>query len=433
MSQGRPRAASLIGAALRVARKELAEGFRDRQTLIYTFVLPVCMYPAMFWVMVQGVLIVQGQKGARDVVVGLAAPAELAEEATAALAFEPEDGGRAGRVEVRSLEVAPDASADALREQLEGDDPVDAIVALPGATGGEEPVRVLFDSTRSNSGTARERIERSLESWADDLREQAAEDRSIDPRVLDPIDVESASVAEESDQANVLLSLVLPMLLVVMSVLGAFFPAVDLTAGEKERGSAETTMLLPVPMTAVHLGKILAVCASAMIATTLNLAALALSAGHLLAQLASATDKSIPVDLPVGALIQILPLAVLFAFFVSAALTGFASLAASFKEGQALLGPVQMLFIFPAMAAQLPGLALDPATACIPVVNVALAFRGLLVGEVGALPLAICALALVLFALAAIWFSVRLRSNEKVALSGETLSLGSLVGLLRSK
>ena len=117
----------------------------------------------------------------------------------------------------------------------------------------------------------------------------------------------------------------------------------------------------------------------------------------------------------------------------SAALTGFASLAASFKEGQALLGPVQMLFILPAMTAQLPGLALDSTTAFIPVVNVALAFRGLLVGDVNALPLALCAGALLLLALAAIWLSVRLRSNEKVALSGETLSLGSLVGLLRSK
>ena len=136
---------------------------------------------------------------------------------------------------------------------------------------------MLFDSTRSKSGTARDRIETSLERWAEELRGQAAEERAIDPRALDPIEVSSRSVAEESDQANVVLSLLLPMLLVFMSVLGAFFPAVDLTAGEKERSCAETTMLLPVPMTAVHLGKIFAVCAAAMIATTLNLAALALS------------------------------------------------------------------------------------------------------------------------------------------------------------
>lgn len=427
---------ALLRAALRVARKELVEGFRDRQTLIYTFVLPVCMYPAMFWVMVQGALIVQGQQGARDVVVGVAAPAAVGDDAREAIAFEPPEvtmGSRSGRVEVRELEVPPEASSEDLRELLEGDDPVDAIVALPGGLAGEDEVRVLFDSTRSKSNTAKDRVERSLANWADELRAQAAEERALDPEVLDPFTFDSESVAEESDKSAVAMSLILPLLLVVMSVLGAFFPAVDLTAGEKERGSAETTMLLPVPPTAVHLGKIFAVCASAMIATTLNLLALALSAGHLLGQLAAVSNESLPFEIPFGALMKILPLAVLFAFFVSAALTGFASLAASFKEGQALLGPVQMLFIFPAMAAQLPGLSLDPVTAWIPMVNVALAFRGLLVGEVAALPLVLCAVALVLFALLAIWFSVRLRSNEKVALAGETLSLGSLFSLLRSR
>ena len=430
MSRGRPGAASTLAAALRVARKELVEGFRDRQTLIYTFVLPVCMYPALGWLMIQGLLIAQGQSSARDVTVGLVAPADIAEEAAEAISAAPEEGASGGRVEVQSLDLPLDADAPALRSALEE---FDAVVTLPGDPGGPETARVLFDSTRAKSGTARDRIETSLERWAEVLRERAAEERALDPRALDPIEISSESVAEESDQANVVLSLILPMLLVFMSVIGAFFPAVDLTAGEKERRCAETTMLLPIPMTAVHLGKIFAVCASAMIATTLNLAALALSAGHLIDQLSAAADRSIALELPVGALLKVLPLAVLFAFFVSAALTGFASLAASFKEGQALLGPVQMLFILPAMTAQLPGLALDTTTAFIPVVNVALAFRGLLVGEVDALPLALCAVVLLLLALAAIWLSVRLRSNEKVALSGETLSLGSLVGLLRSK
>lgn len=432
---GRRGPGAILAAALRVARKELAEGFRDKQTLIYTFVLPVCMYPALFWVMVQGVLVVQGQKGARDVVVGVAAEEGLVAEATEALAVEPEEGSSAGRVEVRALELAADAPTEefARRLEMDGDGRVDVIVALPGAPGGEATARVLYDSTRSRSETARERVERSLGRWSEELRARRAEERELDPAVLRPFAVESRTVNEDSDQAAVALSLMLPMLLVVMSVLGAFFPAVDLTAGEKERGTAETTMLLPVPMVAVHLGKILAVCASAMIATTLNVLALALSAGHLLAQLSAATQESMPVQLPLGALLQILPLAVLFAFFVSAALTGFASLAASFKEGQALLGPVQMLFIFPAMAASLPGLALSPVTAWIPVVNVGLAFRGLLVGDVAPLALAMCALALVVFALGAIWFSVRLRSNEKVALSGETISLKNLAGLLRAK
>lgn len=439
----------ILRSAFAVARKELIEGFRDRQTLIYTFALPVCMYPALFWVMVQGVLVVQGQKGARNVTVGVTASADLGAEplqlAKEALRIEelpvgtkddgtPTPARQTGLVSVVDIDLGPDASDESLRRLLEeGDQNLDAIVTIPGPLDSDDSVRVFYDSTASKSEIARERVEKAMRSWADELRSKKAEVLGVDPIALDPVKIRTRGVAEKKDEGALVLSLMLPILLVVMTVLGAFFPAVDLTAGEKERGAAETTMLLPVPRTGVHLGKILAVCASSMIATALNLLALALSAGHLLSQLAGATKESIPVELPLGALFQVLPLAVLFAFFVSAALTGFASLAASFKEGQALLGPVQMLFIFPAMAATLPGMTLDPMTACIPVVNVALAFRALLVGDAQLVPLLICGAALIVFALGAIWFSVRLRSNEKVALSGETISLGGLIGLLKSK
>ncbi|MEL6428877.1 MAG: ABC transporter permease [Planctomycetota bacterium] len=419
----------VLRGALRIARKELAEGFRDRQTLLYTFVLPVCMYPAMFWVMVQGVLVVQGQKAARDVVVAVAGPrAEAAAEAL------EEDKLRVFRLEAEGANAAASGSPEDVRTLLEAedDDAPDAIVVLPEDLGAEGEARILFDSTDSDSSTAADRMEVALADWADELRQERAREVGVDPLALDPFEIESTSVAEDSDEGALLLSLMLPMLLVVMSVLGSFFPAVDLTAGEKERRTAETTMLLPVPSTSIHLGKILAVCASSMIATALNLIAIALSAQHLLDQLSGAAGSSISIELPFGALLMILPLAVLFSFFVSAALTGVASLAASFKEGQALLGPVQMLFIFPAMAASLPGLGLTVATACIPVVNVALAFRGLLVGDAGALPLAVCALSLVAYAGIAIAFAVKLRSSEAVALSGETISMKRLGSLLRS-
>ena len=140
---------------------------------------------------------------------------------------------------------------------------------------------IYYDSTNSRSEIARERSGSALVRWADDLRSGAAEARDIDPDALDPILVSSNSIAEKKDEGALMLSLMLPMLLVIMSVLGAFFPAVDLTAGEKERGTAETTLLLPVPRTATHLGKILAVSAAAMIATALNLLALGLSLIHI--------------------------------------------------------------------------------------------------------------------------------------------------------
>jgi len=421
--------AGVLRAAFAVARKELGESFRDRQTLLYTFVLPLCMYPAMFWIMVQGVLVVQGQKQARDVTIGVVAAADTADAAREQLAVDEE--GR-GRIEVVVLDPETPRESDVIAGLIE-DEEADALLFLPRDRSEEEPAALFFDSTSSQSETARGRVVAALESWTQELRAEAAGARELDPEVLEPILIQTRKINPSKDDGALVLSLLLPILLVVMCVLGAFFPAVDLTAGEKERQTAETTLLLPIPRLGLHLGKIFAVCATSMIAATLNLLALGLSAGHLLGQLAGLGDGAPKVELPIGALISIAPLAALFAFFVSAVLTGVASLAASFKEGQALLGPTQMLFMLPAMATNLPGMELTATTAWIPVVNVSLAFRGLLVGSASAGPLLICVLSLTIAALLAIWFSVRLLSSEEVSLSSETISMTRLLRIIRPR
>ncbi|MEZ6021546.1 MAG: ABC transporter permease subunit [Planctomycetota bacterium] len=149
-----------------------------------------------------------------------------------------------------------------------------------------------------------------------------------------------------------MLSLFLPMMIVFMSVMGAFFPAVDSTAGEKERGTAETTLLIPIPRSRVLLGKILAT--TTLGTTLLNLISMGLAARHLLMTL----GPSVPIDIqfPFLALLYSLPLILLFCFFVSAVLTALAGLTKSFKEGQAMLGPAQLVFILPAVIGVMLGL-----------------------------------------------------------------------------
>ena len=447
---------------LRVARKELVEGLRDRQTVLYTLLLPIAMYPVLFWVMVQGALLISGQKDAtnvrvvlhaegaeRDTLVDALTRADLTDTADATVAELDEstdsaatgqaDRSPVGRLDVELLPEAelqglqgPDVEVEAAwralaTRLLTADDDLGALVVVPATRSAESPIVTYHDSTRSRSTIALARLEERLEEHADATRQSAAELRAIDVAALEPIEVRTRSLATSAEGGALALSLMLPMLLVIMAVMGSFFPAVDLTAGEKERRTAETTLLLPIPRTAVHLGKILAVTASGMVATSLNLIALALAAGHLLGQIGA----DIEVQLPYRALFAIAPLALLFVFFVSAVLTGIAGLAASFKEGQALLGPVQLIFIFPAMAASLPGLELNYATALIPVVNVALAFRELIIGHTGFGPVLLTGVMLFVYALLALRVSVRILSREGVALAGQTIPLKRLLGILK--
>jgi sodium transport system permease protein len=139
---------------------------------------------------------------------------------------------------------------------------------------------------------------------------------------------------------------------------------------------------------------------------------------------------AVRVDLPVRAFFQAAPLLLLFAFFVSSILTGVASLARTFKEGQALLGPVQILFVVPAMAGTLPGVELTPALAGIPVVNVVLCFKSLLRGESIALTYAITAVSLSALSVARS-LSVWMLSRES-QIAGEGHGLEPLRRLLSS-
>ena len=431
-------------AILAVTHKELLGSIRDRQTAIYTLVLPICLYPIVFWIMIQGFLLVQGQKERTPVEVGLAAmrPEALAEGIHKALTRR-EPGEPLQSANVVRLESLPGPlDAEGARAWIEGGDrdPLspeeaeegrpDAVLFLPTPSDGdEERAQLYYYSTQSRSEIARERIAGRLPTFVAGLRSAAAREAGQDPQELEPVTVRRTNFAPRRDEGAVMLSVILPLLMVVMAVMGAFFPAVDLTAGEKERGTAETTMLLPVPRAAVHQGKILAVCTTAVLATFLNLLALGLSAEHLLAMLSASADVTI--ELPLLALLAVMPLALLFAFFVSAVLTGFAGLAASFKEGQALLGPVQMIFILPAMVGVIPGIKLSLGWAFVPVVNVVLAFRAMLIAEPLYLEYAVTAGALLLYAWIAIRVAVRLLSRESVTMAGSTIPIRRLLTTLR--
>ncbi len=431
-------------AALHVASAELRGSFRDRQTFLYAVVLPICMYPVLFWLIVQGALVIQGRRERTEVRLGLCAarPDELPPELCEALERSP--GGQEAAeqasgsqiepmlVERASLALDAEGATAWLVGRSTGEQRLDAVLWVPERGAAAPPLaQVYFDGTSSRSGHARRRVEARLASFLERIRAEAASARGASPEELVPFEVAHENVAPRRDMLAYVLSFLLPMLLVVMCVMGAFFPAVDVTAGEKERSTVETTLLLPVPRAAVHQGKILAVCAASVLASALNLAALGVSAGHLLSMLSSELETGLT-EIPVLALVAVLPLALLFAFFVSAILVGIASLAASFKEGQALLGPVQMLFILPALAGVLPGLELDVRTAFVPVVNVVLAFRSMLQGRVMTGEYALVGLSLLLYALLSIRAALRVLSRESVQLSTETLPLSRLAQLLRA-
>ncbi|MDE0914921.1 MAG: hypothetical protein OSB57_07040, partial [Planctomycetota bacterium] len=249
------RSLSPLHGALSVARKELTESLRDRATVIYAFVLPICMYPVLFWAILQGVMVVEGLQDQTETTLGIAAaevPAQDHVTATEGLIetlSPPSEGSDAPAASSMKLLWAP-APMDMEQAQNwlteDSEEKTDDAAETPDAVLFLDPLTILHLSTNSTSNLASKRARNRLAAHASALREESADQAGLEPADLDPISVSTVDLAERGAKGALVLASLLPLLLVVMAVMGSFFPAVDLTAGEKERGTAETTLLIPL-------------------------------------------------------------------------------------------------------------------------------------------------------------------------------------------
>jgi ABC-type Na+ efflux pump permease subunit len=177
-----------------------------------------------------------------------------------------------------------------------------------------------------------------------------------------------------------ILGLMLPLFFVIMVAIGSFYPAVDATAGERERGTWETLMTVAVPRTSVVTAKYLYVATFGCLAGSLNLIAVTATMGPVLAPLMARTGERLEFSVPLTAIPVMLASAVLLAGFVAAGMMLFASFARTFREGQSMITPFYMLILLPVMFLQTPGLRFSMALASVPVINVTMMVREAITG-----------------------------------------------------
>jgi ABC-2 type transport system permease protein/sodium transport system permease protein len=210
-----------------------------------------------------------------------------------------------------------------------------------------------------------------------------------------------------------LLAGLVPLILILMTITGAVYPAIDVTAGERERGTLEILAAAPVPRLDVLFAKYVAVFAVAMLTALVNLGTMTttLYLSGIGPMLFGAEGLS---PLVFG---QVLALLLLFAAFFSAVLLALTSFARSFKEAQAYLVPLMLLALMPGVLSLIPGLQLQGPLAIAPLINVALLARDLLEGSAGAMTAVVVVTATLLYALAALALAARVFGAEAVLYS----------------
>jgi sodium transport system permease protein len=383
---------------LLVLAKELRETLRDRRTLVMMVVIPVFLYPVLLVVMEQAMIF--GQRSLRE------RPSRVA------VAGGPDPELVAFLSRDSSLRVAP-AGRDPAASLRGGE--VEAVVVLPPAPAEEgrtATVRLLFDRSADRSRHAQEVVERRLSVWGDTLLARRLAGRGLPATFAQPLVVADSSVASAEEVGGYALGQFLPMILVLMTILGAFYPAIDLAAGEKERGTLETLLTAPVPAREIVAGKFAAVALVGLAAAALNLGSMLLTFQSGLFKLSRALDISftLPLSSVLLVLAGLVPLAVLFA----AVFLGLAVRAQSFKEAQNALTPVYLASFVPIILASMPGIEFTPLMALLPVGGVAFLFRGLLAGNAPLVPSLLALGATVLYAVLALLFAARSFGREEV-------------------
>jgi ABC-type Na+ efflux pump permease subunit len=203
----------------------------------------------------------------------------------------------------------------------------------------------------------------------------------------------------------------------MMLFIGALYPAVDLTAGEKERGTLETLLVCPVRPVQVMAAKYLTVALVSVVSTLVNLLAMAgtFGAGLSLAGEASTTMRFSPGQ--VGVMLACLVPAALLVSGVSLAV---ASMARTFKEGQSLMTPVMLVGLAPALVSQMPGIELTTVTALVPLLNVALLVKAAVLGTATALHVVLTVGSVLISALGALKWAASAFDSEVFRFGGRS-------------
>jgi len=381
-----------------IARRDLLEFVRDRRAVFITFLLPLIAYPIV------ALATVLGLRTALEKIDGASQPIELNlllsgpdAPAVAARLVDLRDAPdrstlKAADAWPSSLTVSIAAGADeAIEEVATGD--ADAWVEVPPGTaralqtlgGATLPLRAT--STAVDMEAAIGHLGAVFESLADAIRRERMARLQVPMSVFEPVTLAVApktgggtSVAQATEVVSTIASSLL-MILTLLTVTGAFHPAADAFAGEKERGTIETLLVAPCGIHQVVRGKFFAVYGVTLATLVANLVAISGTAAVGLRALPDNLQGLFAVaPSPAAVLTAVATQAVLAAVAAAACLAITSSLR-SLKEAHHALTTV-MLAVSVLAAAGLVPMPLPPeAIAAMPVAGQVLVARLALTGE----------------------------------------------------
>lgn len=395
--------------AKEVFRKEILDTLRDRRTILMMIVVPVLLYPGLLIVLTELTAAQQAKMEMRTIQV--------------ALVGVPDDSPLISKLR-RADRIKIVQSKNPMKAVHDGN--VHFVIEMPPQAAqilqskGTVRIKLQYDQSNDDAMVNAERVRDIIDEYGKEVLHDRLQEKKITEQYVRPIDLAEVNVASKQKMGGFIIGRFLPMMMVIMVLMGALYPSIDMTAGEKERGTLETILTSPATRTEIITGKFLTVTLIALITGLLNLGSMAATfVFGILKQVSSVIQFNIPPQYLLIMLTCLIPLAVFFAGLMLAV----SSFARSFKDAQNILTPVYIVASVPALISTIPGIQLEGFWITVPIANVVLLYKELMLGVFLIEHIIGVFLCTAFFAGVSLFVAVKLFGREEV-LFGEVSSLG---------
>lgn len=389
--------------------KEIKHLFRDTKTIVQTVVLPTFITPLLiggiFWYF--GSIATEETKKTYEVSVYSSSESLLIEEL-----------GNSER-----LQIYDETSIEAVVEAVIQDKSEIGLVFEDSFSAdlfsNSSAELTIYSKDIDTFSQAQSIILNIVDDYEDTIRTNRLEALNIDENYVNPITINEEDLTTEEESAGSIFGALLAFFFVMYVISGAMYPAIDLGAGEKERGTMETLISTNISSVDIIIGKMLSVTSSAILTATFSMLGFAIPLVVIFLFYADSINEYFfallsaivnPVAL-LGVFILIIPLSV----FVGAFLLAISVYAKTAKEAGLLLGNVLIVFLVPCYIPLInPGLELDFIGALIPCYNLALITNNLIAGTVDWFLYSIALISTIVYCCVAIYITYIMFDDENV-------------------
>lgn len=395
-------------------KKEILDIFRDKKTMLVMVLVPILLYPLLFLgaTYVASMVLTNQEQATYNIAFG---PMEEEEEIREIMEQAEEDEGYLFCI-VKTKQWEKDLK----------DKKIHAYITRK-VKEEQKVYEIHYLSNVSGSVTGAQRMQEVLGKYREQLRIERLEEQGLDvSALLYPLEQELVDCATEQESFGSMIGMLVPFLMIVSILMGAIYAAIDVTAGEKERGTLETLLTLPVSNFSLIISKFFAVSTIAALSALLNFVSMGIIGVFLYQSFSPGSQSGAEIQWHsfLVAIILVIVCVLVFAMFLSALCMCICIFTKSFKEAQNYSTPLLIVVMLTGYLGFLPNIELNSVYAVIPVANIVLLVKDIFSFQYNFSNLFLVLITNIVYSFLAVWLMSKMYNSEKILFGeGGTLKL----------